>query len=373
MEIYVHIPFCVKKCAYCDFFSLPGTEKEIQEKYFRDLKEEISESAFSGSRVTSVFFGGGTPSFTDPAYITEVMDLLKKRFRITEDAEITLEANPGTLTDENLKVYRKAGFNRLSLGLQSADDEYLKRLGRIHTYSDFEESFYKARKAGFSNISADLISGIPGETKEGFINSLNKVLDLNPEHISVYSLIIEENTPFYELYGPDGKITEDLPSEEEDRKQVELTRKILKDRGYLHYEISNYARCGFESRHNTGYWTQEEYIGFGAAAASFYYTENGAVRRKNAESLHYRKLPFEEEEILKKEDLMAEFMILGLRRMEGVRDELFRERYGVSFFEVFGETLNKYVSYGVLKMEEDSVFLTERGEDVCNLLFEELI
>ena len=375
MEIYVHIPFCVQKCLYCDFFSTPADES-VKDRYFRDLKAEIREDGRTGSYVSSIFFGGGTPSCVAEERIIEILALLKEKYRVGPKAEITLEANPGTLTEKKLKKYQEAGINRLSLGLQSADDKVLKKLGRIHDAAAFEESFRLAREAGFTNINVDLISGIPGEDAESFEKSLKSVLQLKPEHLSVYSLIIAENTPFYALYGPEGSLKDTLPSEEEDRKQVERTRALMKAYGYRQYEISNYARPGAECRHNIGYWTQEEYIGFGAAAASFYYTDaekKRAVRFRHAENLDWRKLPPDEKEELSLNDLMAEYMILGLRMNEGITGTKFKEMFGRELKDEYGHILDRYERYGVIKQEGDRVFLTDYGQDVCNLLFEEFL
>ncbi len=375
MEIYVHIPFCVQKCLYCDFFSRTSDES-VKDRYFRDLEEEIREDGRTGSYVSSVFFGGGTPSCVPEERIIEILDLLKEKYRVDPAAEITLEANPGTLTKKKLKLYQEAGISRLSLGLQSADDKVLKKLGRIHDFAAFEESFRLAREAGFTNINVDLISGIPGQDAKSFEKSMKRVLKLGPEHLSVYSLIIAENTPFYALYGPEGSLKETLPSEEEDREQVEMTRALMKAYGYRQYEISNYARPGAECRHNIGYWTQEEYIGFGAAAASFYYTDpekTKAERVKHAESMDWRKLPPEEKEELSLSGLMAEYMILGLRMNEGVTGTKFKEMFGREMKDEYGHILDRYETYGVVKQEGDRVFLTDYGQDVCNLLFEEFL
>ena len=436
MEIYVHIPFCVRKCAYCDFYSLPDA-RSMEEEYFKALKEEITEWGLKcretgRTDVSSVFFGGGTPSCADPRHISETMALLRRYFSLREDAEITLEANPGTLDKKKLETYKQAGINRLSLGLQSADDVMLEKLGRIHRFRDFEKSYYLARETGFRNISVDLMSGLPGETETGFINSLKTVLSFEPEHLSVYSLIIAENTPFYALYGPEGTKTEELPGEDTDRRIVSRTREILEASGYRQYEISNYAKPGFASRHNIGYWTGEEYLGFGAAAASFLYTKIGnagrrspvtetgstveaktkvdtspgfgsvprteahngeeenlprtgvltgsnfppgtmAVRFKNAEDLQYRQLSRTEEEFLTREDLMAEFMILGLRMKQGVSPDEFEARFGVSMEERYGHIIRKYIDFNVLRQDGERISLTPFGEDVCNILFEEFL
>ena len=365
MELYVHVPFCVKKCRYCDFYSGPQDEETVR-RYFDTLKSEISESPWSGRGipVTSVFFGGGTPSAVKPGLIADTLNCLRDAFSVAQDAEITLEGNPGTFTEEALKIYRTSGINRLSIGLQSTDSEMLRFLGRIHTAEDFEKSYDWARRCGFDNISIDLMSSLPGETPESFEKGLLKAASYEPEHISVYSLIIEENTPFYALYGGE-RIDSSLPvlpSEDEDREIYHRTGEILSACGYERYEISNYARPGYRSRHNTGYWTGEEYLGFGASAASLV----SGKRFRNARSLFYMDMPYEECETLSPEDRMAEFFILGLRMTEGVRDRDFRTRFGASFFDIYGEVLSKHISFGTLERENETVRLSAYGLDVAN-------
>ena len=273
--IYVHVPFCPRKCGYCDFYSGPAGEAQIRQ-YFEDLRKEIRENPFACPRstregeeklrVSSVFIGGGTPSYVPEGEIASVLALIRERFDVLPDAEISIEANPGSLTPEKCEAYREAGVNRLSLGLQSADDRLLRKIGRIHDWETFLRSYETARASGFMNLNVDLISGLPGDTPENFEKGLKKVLSLKPEHLSVYSLIIAENTPFYALYGPEGNLQYDLPSEEEERLMYTRTGEVLEEAGYHRYEISNYALPGRECRHNTGYWTHVPYLGFGAAA-----------------------------------------------------------------------------------------------------------
>jgi len=376
-EIYVHVPFCGKKCSYCDFFS-EVRGRGPQRAYFEELKAEIRELRipdFPGAdRISSVFFGGGTPSVVEPERLGEVLSLLRSRFEILPGAEMTLEANPGTLTREKLRAYREMGFNRLSMGLQSTDNALLKKIGRFHTFEQFRENFLIAREEGFGNLSADLLSAVPGQTREGFEEGLAELLMLRPEHISVYSLIIEEGTPFFELYGPGAPFEKELPGDEEDRLLVHRTGEILRTAGYRQYEISNFSLPGFESRHNIGYWTGVPYYGFGAAAASLLPTgSDTAVRRKNAEALDYRGLPFAEEEILSGEDLQSEYMILGLRMNRGVSETEFRERFGKGFPEAWCEIIRKYEGLGALKTEGERVFFTEYGRDVSNLVMEDFL
>ena len=382
--IYVHVPFCPKKCGYCDFYSGPAGEAAVR-AYFTELRKEIRENPFAllpaGAegrekiRVSSVFFGGGTPSFVPEDEIASVLGLLRACFEILPDAEISMEANPGSLTREKCRVYREAGVNRLSLGLQSADDRLLRKIGRIHDYDGFLRSYAIAEEAGFQDLNVDLISGLPLDTPENFEKGLQKVLALRPGHISVYSLIIAENTPFYALYGPDGPLVPELPSEEEERRMYVRTGEILAAHGYRRYEISNYALPGRECRHNTGYWTHVPYLGFGAAAASFVPSEDGRamLRYRNASSPDYADRPYEETEVLGREDLMREYMILKLRMTEGVGEAEFRERFGVSFREVFPKELGKCVSAGLLQTDEQGVRLTDRGLDLANLVFEEFL
>ena len=295
-----------------------------------------------------------------------------------------MEANPGSLTPEKCSSYREAGVNRLSLGLQSADDRLLRKIGRIHDYEQFLHSYETARAAGFSRMNVDLISGLPGDTPENFEKGLRKVLSLRPEHISVYSLIIAENTPFYALYGPSGPHMGELPSEEEERNMYERTGEILSEAGYHRYEISNYALPGEECRHNVGYWTHVPYLGFGSAAASFVPREDGTgmLRYANASSLDYLSRPYEEQESLGREELMREYMILKLRMTEGVSDAEFCTRFGVSLREAFPEEIRKNVSRGLLQYVPDpeqgseeptGIRLTPEGLNLANLVFEEFI
>ena len=391
--IYVHVPFCPRKCGYCDFYSGPAGESAVR-KYFEDLREEIRENPFARPvstgdrakrlRVSSGFIGGGTPSYVPAEEIASILELLRDRFEILPDAEITMEANPGSLTAEKCRIYREAGVNRLSLGLQSADDRILRKIGRIHDYQAFLESLALARAEGFTKLNVDLISGLPGDTLENFEKGLLKVLALDPGHISVYSLIIAENTPFYTLYGPLGPRKEELPDEETERAMYERTEAILSRAGYRRYEISNYAKPGHECRHNIGYWTHVPYLGFGAAAASFVPGETDRImlRYKNVSDLAYLSCAYEEQERLTEEDLMREYMILKLRMTEGVSDAEFRARFGRSLREAFPDEIRKNISAGLLESFQSAsrdeagnfgIRLTKKGLDLANLVFEDFI
>ena len=378
LELYLHIPFCVKKCNYCDFLSAPAGE-ETRAAYVDALLEEIRGfDEPEDYEVVTVFFGGGTPSILPGQAIFRIMEALREKFSFRKEAEITLEANPGTVDKEKLSFYKKAGINRLSFGLQSADAEELKKLGRIHTWEKFLESFQLAREAGFSNINVDLMSALPGQTKESWEKTLRQVLALQPEHISAYSLIIEEGTPFYQLYEKDverrdaGEEPELIPSEEEERAMYEATGRILKEQGYLHYEISNYAKPGCECRHNLGYWQRRDYLGFGLGASTLL----NPVRYKNTEDLEaYLGGDFSKKEffVLTKDNQSEETMFLGLRVLEGVSKEQFREQFSCELRVVYRKELEKLEKEGLLEEEGDFVRLTSRGIDLSNPVLAEFL
>lgn len=416
VALYVHIPFCVKKCAYCDFLSMPASE-EIKERYVNILCKEIEREAvrYPQYRGTTVFFGGGTPTTLNPEQLKRILCQLKERFSVdmagegwkncpekgTEAAEITLECNPGTVTEEDLRKLRDAGFNRLSIGLQSAQNEELRKLGRIHSFEDFLKTYDLARKAGFGNINVDIMSALPGQSVESYVNTLEKVTSLRPEHISAYSLMIEEGTPFYERYGEadrqrkrDGEDERHLlPSEEEERQMYELTERILAKKGYYRYEISNYALPGRECRHNITYWKRGSYLGLGLGAASL--MEN--CRFVNAGELREYERLFSEEDCedmkplserkqipgqrdfhlavqqLSVQEQMEEFLFLGLRLTEGVSCKKFREYFHISIEEIYGDILKKLEKQGFLIRTESRVFLTKKGIDVSNVILAEFL
>lgn len=398
LELYVHIPFCVRKCAYCDFLSAPASV-ETMRMYADSLLEEIrrfpdcyragegsnmdrgeGEDSYSETyEVSTVFFGGGTPSIFPPEWLTEILDALRKKFRYwSGNTEITIECNPGTVDENKFRAYRGAGINRLSLGLQSANQEELELLGRIHTWEEFLETYHAARRAGFENINVDLMSALPGQSAESWEKTLKQVLALNPEHISAYSLIIEEGTPFYEKYHTAAELRDcgmdcpELPSEEEERLMYELTETYLKQAGMHRYEISNYAKPGFECRHNCGYWKRTDYLGFGLGAASLL----ADTRYRNTDSLSsYIKMEFtgREAEKLSVEDQMEEFMFLGLRMTEGVSEKRFHEIFGDEIDAIYGDTLNKWLREGLLQRENGNIFLTARGINYANLVMAEFL
>lgn len=366
-EIYVHIPFCVRKCDYCDFVSFVAS-KECQRKYFDALKRqiELKREIMGQVPVVSCFFGGGTPSLPDEELIEEVLFLLKESFSFSEDAEITIEVNPNSGAKEKLIRYRQAGFNRLSIGLQSCNEKELKVLSRVHSYEDFLCTYQDAREAGFDNINIDLMSALPGQTLASYEESLRKVIELKPEHISAYSLIIEEGTPFFERY----KDLQGLPSEDEEREMYYLTESVLNSAGYYRYEISNYAKPGYECRHNVGYWRRVPYIGFGIAAASLY-KEKRYMMHTNLEDFIEGKFT-EEETLLTREEQMEEFVFLGLRCTDGISKAEFKETFGVDIEEVYKKELCKLINEGLLVCAE-RIFLTKKGLDVANYCMSEFI
>lgn len=369
-EIYIHIPFCARKCGYCDFLSAPAG-RDVQEHYIRALERELRgrAEAYADFTVTTVFVGGGTPSLLAPEHIEGIMDTLRRCYRVLPDAEITMEVNPGTADRDALRRYYGAGINRLSLGLQSSWDEELEALGRIHTWRQFLDAYDGAVAAGFSRINVDLMSGLPGQTPASYEVTLRRVAELapGPEHISAYSLILEEGTDFARRYEA-GELK--LPDEETERALYGLTERVLREYGYRRYEISNYAKEGGECRHNVGYWTRENYLGFGIGAASL--IDN--VRFQNGEDLSsYLQAPLGQRESsspLSMAEQMEEFMFLGLRLTAGVCAGTFYGVFRRKLEEVYGEVIDRYTTMGLLAWRdrngEKYLCLTGRGLDVAN-------
>ena len=372
LGLYIHIPFCVKKCNYCDFLSAPAN-KQVQIAYMETLQKEIEEKAteYKEYCVDTIFVGGGTPSSVPYETIVSLMETVKEHFVLLEDCEVTMECNPGTVTKEALLAYTAAGINRLSIGLQTTDDRLLKELGRIHTYEQFLETYEWAREAGFSNINVDIMSGLPNQTLEQYEETLCKILELSVEHISSYSLIVEEGTPFYKLYEED-KLS--LPSEETERQMYYRTGEILKEAGFNRYEISNYAKEGYECRHNVRYWVRENYLGLGLGASSM--VEN--TRFKNTEWLDEYLLEnkyMEKTEVqnLTPNECMEEFMFLGLRMTKGISKKAFLETFGVAVETVYREVLERLKEQKLIAEEGDLIFLTEYGLDVSNRVWVEFL
>lgn len=373
LEIYIHIPFCVKKCDYCDFLSMCADES-MKNEYVRALVREIelSKEKMKDYLIDTVFIGGGTPSILDGKLIEKIMKTLRENSTISEDAEITIECNPGTVTKEKLESYKKAGINRISFGLQSANDEELKNIGRIHSYEQFEESFRLARMAGFDNINIDIMSALPGQSLESYGQTLDKVLVLEPEHISAYSLIVEEGTPLNDRVN---EALEEginiLPDEDTEREMYYLTDKKLRDAGFHRYEISNYAKENYECRHNIGYWKRVPYLGFGLGAASLYQE----TRNYNTDQMEQYLSMQNQRKVqeLEEKDRMEEFMFLGLRMMEGVSMKVFQENFHKTYDSVYGEVTEKLTAQGLVKIVGMNVCLTKRGVDISNYVMSEFL
>lgn len=370
ISLYIHIPFCVRKCLYCDFpsFALP---ENCYEDYVRTLCREMNEYAadFYGMKVKSIFIGGGTPSVLPPKLLGRIMDTVMSKFDVDSDAEISIEANPGTLDAKKLTEMKSMYFNRLSMGLQAWQDRLLKGIGRIHTADEFETNFLQARDAGFKSINVDLMFALPGQTLDDWQETIEHVLKLRPEHISAYSLIIEEGTPFYDMYEK-GIIreTEDVL----DRKMYYLVNEMLSDKGYGRYEISNFSKPGFECKHNIVYWRTEEYRGFGLGAHSYV----GGERFHN--TCDFKKYVFfeglnEDREILTEDEKQEEFMFMGLRMTEGISENVFKERFKKSIYDVYAKEIRELTQEKLLVSKDERLYLTDRGVDVSNQVFEKFI
>lgn len=406
LELYLHIPFCERKCAYCDFLSAPA-DLPVRISYIKKLQEEIvyCGAQYGEYQVSSIFFGGGTPTILEGYQLAAILETVKEHFNITTDAEITVECNPGTLTAGKEEKLVQAGFNRLSMGLQSADDRELHLLGRIHNFAQFLESYDLARKAGFRNINVDLMSALPGQTLKSWQDTLQKVTALRPEHISAYSLIIEEGTPFYERFAEDERIREEgghprlLPEEDVERQMYELTETFLHTKGYERYEISNYAKPGYECRHNCGYWTRKDYLGLGLGASSLvehqrfqntselktYLEQEYSPQCEGQHERIAETIQLQEEtgltqtghhihiETLDKKSEMEEFMFLGLRLMAGISRQQFEKKFQVTLNSVYGEVLRKLKGEQLIEEVAGYVRLTEHGIDVSNYVLAEFL
>ena len=383
MELYIHVPFCIKKCAYCDFLSAPAGEEERQ-RYVETMIKEIQgyRKKYQEYCVTTIFVGGGTPSVLSGEQIKEVFNALRASFVIDAQAEITIEVNPGTVTEEKVEAWMQAGVNRISIGLQSVNDEELQMLGRMHTYKDFLNTYHLLRDKGFNNLNIDLISAIPGQTLESWKKTLSTVAELEPEHISAYSLIVEEGTPFYTIYGEGGadgnleSMVQPLPDEETERFIYEETETILQKYGYDRYEISNYAKPGYACRHNEGYWRRVNYLGVGLGASSL--IENQRFRNFSTydaymDAIQNQKLFHEEVESLSVTDEMEEFMFLGLRMMSGISREEFQKKFGKKIETVYEKQIQQLKKDGLIEFVENRIRLTKRGIDISNYVFEQFL
>ena len=368
LSLYIHIPFCVRKCGYCDFLSAPADEK-ARDRYVQALLMEIERyqgTETADRKIKTLYIGGGTPSILSVDQLDCIMQKIKYTFNFCDDIEASMEMNPGTASKEKCRALYQMGINRLSIGLQSTNDMELKTLGRIHSYEDFINTYTWCREAGFQNINVDLMAALPYQIVESYTTGLRKIIRLAPEHISAYSLILEEGTPFYQKYNSG---CYPLPDEEQERLMYRETEQILAQAGYERYEISNYAKKGLECRHNKGYWQRTDYLGLGLGASSLV----DHVRFSNTDNMeeYLRNSAFPEKircdrETLTEADEMAEFMFLGLRMTEGVSVREFEEYFGKNMESIYGEVLKKHFALGMLKKKNDRIFLTRRGIHVSN-------
>lgn len=378
--IYIHIPFCAKKCYYCDFISYAGKQEKIN-NYIEAVKQEIQiiskqeQIQKQKRRVSTIYIGGGTPSYIESKYIKEILQTIQKSFEVVEEAEITIEVNPGTVTTEKIKDYQAAGINRISIGLQAVQDTLLKEIGRIHTYNQFLQTYTEIKKAGITNQNIDLMLGLPQQTIEQIEESINTIIALEPTHISVYSLIVEEGT-FLEKQLGTGLFC--LPDEEVERAMYWKVKRILEAKGYEHYEISNFAKKGYASKHNCHCWEQKEYIGFGVAAHSYLnkkrYSNITDIEEyiENIQNNHIQRNK-QIHEIQNKEDEQKEYMLLGLRKIEGVSIQAFKLKFQENPIFLYRQELNKLVKEGLVEVDTNQIKLTNKGIDLANLVWEEFI
>ena len=378
LGIYVHRPFCKQKCYYCDFISYANSDKKVEE-YIEALKKEIKEESKNINKeeyiINTIYIGGGTPSFIEEKYISEIVYEIKENYNVEKEAEITIEVNPGTVNEEKLKEYKNIGINRLSIGLQSTKNELLKEIGRIHTYEEFLNCYTLARKVEFKNINVDLMLGLPNQTLENVEESLKEVIKLQPQHISFYSLIIEEDTPIEKMIGQE-KIN--LPDEELERKMYWNAKKILEENNYIHYEISNFAKKGYESKHNLNCWDQKEYLGFGVAAHSYFenkrYCNTNCIeeycKNINDENINKNRTICE---IQTEEEKKKEYMLLGLRKIEGIDIQEFKNIFIENPIYKFHKELEKLVNEDLVEIDLNQIKLTNKGLDFANLVWEEFV
>lgn len=376
LGIYVHIPFCRQKCYYCDFVSFSKCEKKV-EKYIEGLKKEIKLESENKKeyKINTIYIGGGTPSFIDEKYIKEIIFEIKENYTLLDEVEITIEVNPGTVTEGKLQLYKEIGINRLSIGLQSTKNKLLKDIGRIHTYEDFLECYNLAKKVGFKNINVDLMLALPNQKIVDVEESLKEVIELNPIHISFYSLIVEENTPIEKML-EQGKIK--LPDEETERNMYWRAKQILEENNYKHYEISNFAKEGYESKHNLSCWNQKEYLGFGVASHSYI----DSKRYSNTDSIEEYLNNINESnlnknreicEVQTEEEKKKEYMLLGLRKIEGIDIQEFKNKFIENPIYAFHKELEKLVNQNLIEIDLNQIKLTAKGLDFANIVWEEFV
>ena len=370
VALYIHIPFCKQKCFYCDFPSY-ARKDDLMSDYIEALLIELKEK-IKAYKVRSLFIGGGTPSYLNEENLRKLMKVIKN-INFIEDAEKTIECNPGTVSEEKFNIMKEGGINRLSFGLQTTKNNLLKGIGRIHTFEAFKDNYNLARSVGFNNINIDMMFGLPNQSVKDWTDSLEEVAKLNPEHISAYSLIIEEGTPFYKLYNED-KLK--LPSEEEEREMYKKCKDILIENGYHQYEISNYAKEGKECLHNEVYWMCDEYIGVGASSSSYI----DGKRIKNIDDLreYIKRIGISEsivdEEIINtKNDDIEEFMFMGLRMNCGIKEEEFKRRFHTDIDNVYKDVIEGNINKGLLERKRGRIYLTDKGIEFSNMVMSDMI
>lgn len=370
MSLYVHIPFCKQKCFYCDFPSY-ATLESLMEEYVEALCKEIEEKA-NEYLIKSIFIGGGTPSYLENHQIRKILKSISK-LNLSKDMEFSMECNPGTLEEEKLITMFEGGVNRISMGLQAVQDNLLKGIGRIHTFNEFKENFNIARKVGFKNINIDLMFGLPNQSVQEWKETLETISKMSPEHISAYSLIIEEGTCFYKMWDED-KLK--LPSEDEEREMYEITKAILKKYEYNQYEISNYSKEGYECKHNKVYWKCLPYLGVGSSSSSFmggYRFKNINNVKKYIENINLNQSVEEEKEENSKEDNIEEFMFMGLRLLEGIDKDEFKSRFGINIASIYKDKIDKNIKDLLMEDKNNKIFLTDKGIELSNKVMSEFI
>ncbi|MCQ2910630.1 MAG: radical SAM family heme chaperone HemW [Clostridia bacterium] len=377
--LYVHIPFCKSKCIYCDFCSFANKEDKIDEYIDMLIKEmNLYKEVVKDRIIKTVFIGGGTPTILSCDQLKKLVNAIKENFTFKDEIEFTCEANPGTLDIDKLKTLKELGVNRLSIGLQSANDSTLKMLSRIHTFDEFKKNVEDARKVGFKNINADIMFSLPNESMKDIKHTVDEVLALKLEHVSAYSLIIEEGTKMYDM-ACSGDSKYEFPDEDTDREIYYYICDELKKNGYHQYEISNFAKPGYESEHNMIYWKAEEYLGLGLAAHSYFnnYRFSNVIdlNRYISKLRDENKITYVngKKELESESDQISEFMFLGLRMLDGISINKFKEKFGKDIFDIYGDTINEMIEDGYLEREDDLIRLSKKGIDVSNVLFAEFM
>lgn len=378
LGIYIHIPFCKQKCYYCDFISYANKGEKVKE-YIECLQKEIEieSNGYKNEeyKITTIYIGGGTPSFIDALYIERIINTIKQNYKLYEKPEITIEVNPGTINEEKIEKYKEIGINRISIGLQTTNDKLLKQIGRIHTYEEFLNCYKLVSKSKINNVNVDLMLALPNQTIEDLEESLQKVINLKPNHISLYSLILEEDTKLEEMVN---KNEVKLPSEDIERRMYWNVKKILEENEYIHYEISNFAKKGFESKHNMNCWNQKEYLGFGIAAHSYIKnkrycnTNNIEEYIKNVKSnnlINNRTIC----EVQNKIEEQKEYMLLGLRKTQGIDIQEFKNKFIDNPIYIFHKELEKLVKEELIEIDLNQIRLTSKGLDFANLVWEEFV